>query len=84
MASATAEQLVIDAQGSLMAPVRELLIEGQATGEFVDMDPFDATTAVMGAVSMVAMRHTVHGDFDPDAVAATLIPHLLDGMRTRN
>ena len=83
MASAAAEQLVIEAQGALMAPVRALFAEGQDAGEFPDIDPVDATTAVMGALAMVAMRHTVNGDFDPDAVADRLVPALLDGLGRR-
>ncbi len=83
MPSAAAERLVIEAQGALMAPVRALFAEGQATGEFPGIDPVDATSAVMGALSMVAMRHTVSGDFDPDTVADSLIPCLLDGLGRR-
>ena len=83
MTSPTTGKLVIEAQGSLTAPLRALFLEGQATGEFADIDPVDATTAVMGALSMVAMHHTVNGDFNPHAVADTLIPWLLDGLRSR-
>jgi AcrR family transcriptional regulator len=83
MSSAAAEQLVIEAQGAFMAPVREAFAAGQAAGEFPGIDPVDATTAVMGALAMVAMRHTVNGDFDPDAVADTLIPVLLEGLGRR-
>jgi AcrR family transcriptional regulator len=82
-ASVGAERTVIEAQGSLMAPVRALLAEGQASGELAEIDPLDATTAVMGALAMVAMRHTVNGDFDPIAVGDALIPRLLDGLRSR-
>jgi AcrR family transcriptional regulator len=81
MTTPTAEQLVIDAQGSLLAPLRALFIEGQASGELAAIDPVDATTAVMGALSMVAMRHTITGDFDADAIADSMIPWLLDGLR---
>jgi AcrR family transcriptional regulator len=80
MTTPTAEQLVIEAQSSLLAPVRELFAEGQAAGDFPDLDPVDATTAVMGALAMVAMRHTVNNDFNPDAVADSLIPCLLGGL----
>src|SRR5262249_14911713 len=83
VASAAAEQFVVEAQGALLAPVRALFMEGQASGEFPDIDPVDATTAVMGALSMVAMRHTVNGDFDPDAIADTLVPRLLEGLGRR-
>jgi AcrR family transcriptional regulator len=83
MTTPAAEQLVIEAQNALLAPVRALLLEGQAAGDFPDLDPVDATTAVMGALAMVAMRHTLNNDFDPDAVADTLIPCLLDGLGRR-
>jgi AcrR family transcriptional regulator len=83
VASAAAEQFVVEAQGALLGPVRALFIEGQASGDFPDIDPVDATTAVMGALSMVAMRHTVNGDFDPDAVADMLVPRLLEGLGRR-
>jgi AcrR family transcriptional regulator len=83
MSTTSAEQLVIEAHGSLLAPVRTLFTEGQASGEFAEIDPLDATTAVMGALAMVAMRHTVNGDFDPVAVGDSLIPRLLDGLRSR-
>jgi AcrR family transcriptional regulator len=82
MSTSTAgEQQVIEAQGSLLAPVRALLAEGQATGEFAETDLVDTTTALMGALMMVAMRHTINGDFDPAAVADSLIPRLLEGLR---
>ena len=83
MPSAASERIVIEAQGALMAPVRALFAEGQAAGEFPHIDPADATTAVMGALAMVAMRHTINGDFDPDAVADALIPCLLEGLGRR-
>jgi hypothetical protein len=83
MSTACAEKLVIETQGSLMAPVRELFLDCQATEEFAEIDPLDATTAVMAALAMVAMRHTVRGDFDPEAVGDVLIPLLVDGLRSR-
>jgi AcrR family transcriptional regulator len=83
MTTSTAEQLVLEAQNALLAPVRTLFMEGQAAGDFPDLDPIDATTAVMGALALVAMRHTLNNDFDPDAVADTLIPTLLNGLGRR-
>jgi AcrR family transcriptional regulator len=80
MTTSTAEQLVIEAQNALLAPVRDLFVEGQAAGDFPDLDPIDATTAVMGALALVAMRHTLNNDFNPDAVADTVIPSLLYGL----
>lgn len=84
MTGATAEHVMVEAQGSLWAPLRALFLEGQAAGEFAEIDPVDATTAMIGALSMVAMHHTVNGHFDPHAVADRLIPWLLDGLRRRS
>jgi AcrR family transcriptional regulator len=83
MTATTAEHLLVEAQASLWGPLRELVVEGQATGEFAEIDPVDATTAITGALSMVAMHHTVNGDFDPHAVADRLISWLFDGLRSR-
>lgn len=78
--SSSGAQIVLDAQRSLMTPVQALLAEGQAAGDFAAIDPLDATTALMGALTMVAMRHTFTGHFDPDVVADSLIPPLLAGL----
>ena len=76
--------MVIEAQDALLAPVRALFEEGQAAGHCPDLDPADATTAVMGALAMVAMRHTLNNDFNPDEVADALIPCLVDGLGGRS
>jgi TetR/AcrR family transcriptional regulator len=73
-------QVIQEIERAIMAPVRELLEAGQVAGEFADVDPVDATTSLIGAISMVAMRHTINHDFDPDAVAAHLVPQLLHGL----
>lgn len=75
-------QVMVEAERALMAPVRELLVEGQASGEFAAFDATDTTTSLMGATSMVAMRHTLEGDFDPELVADRLIPQLVHGLCT--
>ena len=77
-------QVMVDAERALMAPVRQLLIEGQATGEFAAFDPVDTTTSLMGATSFVAMRHTLAGHFDPEAVADRLVPQLVHGLCTKS
>jgi AcrR family transcriptional regulator len=76
-------QLMLEIERTLMAPVRELLIEGRATGELVVADTTNTTFALMGAVAVVAMVHTARGDFDPATIAAWLIPQTLDGLRPR-
>ena len=80
MATDGGGQIMMEIERAIMAPVRELLETGQAAGEFADVDPVDATTSLVGAISMVAMRHTINGDFDPEAVAARLVPQLLHGL----
>jgi TetR/AcrR family transcriptional regulator len=76
-------QVMVEAERTLMAPVRELLVEGQASGEFTTVDATDTTTSLMGATSFVAMRHTLEGHFDPEAVADRLVPQLLHGLCTQ-
>ena len=80
----TGGQLMAEVERTLMAPVRDLLAEAQASGEFVVRDPTDTTLSLMGAVSIVAMVRTATDTYDPDKVADRLIPQFLDGLRPRN
>ena len=79
----TAGQLMADVERTLMAPVRELLLEGRSTGEFVVSDLMDTTLSLMGAVSTVSMAHVANGTFEPDAIADRLVPQLLHGLQPR-
>lgn len=83
MATEGGGHIMLEIERAIMAPVRELLNAGQAAGEFADVDPVDATTSLVGAVSMVAMRHTINGDFNPQTVADRLVPQLLHGLCLR-
>ncbi len=76
-------QLMAEIERTLMAPVRELLLEARDSGELVVADPDNATLALMGAVAIVSLVHTARGDLDPDAIAKWLIPQTLDGLRPR-
>jgi AcrR family transcriptional regulator len=76
-------QLMSEIERTLMEPVRRLLDDGHAAGELVVADSGNTTLALMGAVAIVSMVHTARGDFDPDAVAAWLIPQTLDGLKPR-
>jgi AcrR family transcriptional regulator len=76
-------QLMSEIERTLMEPVRRLLDDGHAAGEFVVADSGNTTLALMGAVAIVSMVHTARADFDPDAVAAWLIPQTLDGLKPR-
>jgi isopenicillin-N epimerase len=57
--SGSYEQVVASAQRLVMAPLRELLIEGRATGEFAVADVDTTAIALMGALNMVGMMQTV-------------------------
>jgi AcrR family transcriptional regulator len=76
-------QLMSEIERTLMAPVRELLVEARDDGELIVPDPENATLALMGAVAIVSLVHTARGDFDPDVIAKWLIPQTLDGLKPR-
>lgn len=78
------ESLVGDAERMMIAPFRELLIEGKATGELVIGDVNTAAIALLGAVNMVAMFQLVQsGSIDIEATNETLIPQLIQGVIPR-
>ena len=77
--------VMANADRVLMTPMRELLIEGRATGEFAIPDVDLAATALMGALSFVGMMHlTMSGRLDADAVSEDLVPMLVNGLLTRD
>jgi TetR/AcrR family transcriptional regulator len=79
------DDVMANADRVLITPIRELLIEGRATGEFAIPDINLAATALMGALSFVGMMHlTISGRLDADRVAEDLVPMLVNGLRTRN
>ena len=68
----------------MLAPLRELLIEGKATGELVITDVNTAAIALMGAVNMVAMFQLVQsGSVDVETSNRELIPQLVQGLLPR-
>ncbi len=76
--------VVNGADRMLLAPLRELLIEGKATGELVIGDINTAAIALMGAVNMVAMFQLVQsGEIDVEATNNELIPQLIQGLLPR-
>ncbi len=78
------EDVVNGADRLLLAPFRELLIEGKATGELVLSDVNTAAVALMGAVNMVAMFQLVQtGTLDVEKTNAALIPQLIQGLLPR-
>ena len=75
------ETLMMEAERMMIAPFRELLIEGKATGELKVQDPAMTAISLLGAVNMVAMFQLVaDGTMDVDGTASMLIPQLLEGI----
>jgi AcrR family transcriptional regulator len=77
-------QVMAEAERTLMAPVRDLLVDAHQHGELVVGDATDTTLSLIGAVSIIAMVRTATNTFDPDQVAEHLIPQFLDGLRPRD
>jgi hypothetical protein len=66
----------------VFAPLRELLVEGRASGELTVGEPDPAVAAVGGAVLLASLRDFVaHGEIRADALKATLVPQLVRGLR---
>ena len=78
------EEVVNGAERMMLAPFRELLIEGKATGELIISDVNTTAVALMGAVNMVAMFQLVQtGTLDVDKTNSALIPQLVRGLVPR-
>jgi AcrR family transcriptional regulator len=77
-------ELMAEVERTLMAPVRDLLVQAQESGDLVVHDPMDTTLSLVGAVAITAMVRTATGSFDADDVADRLIPQFLDGLRPRD
>ena len=76
--------VVLHADRTVSAPLRELLIEGRATGEF-EFDDMDVViTGLGGAVMQVAMVEVLRSE-EPDAegVAEALAKGILRGLSAR-
>lgn len=78
------EDVVNGAERLMLAPFRELLIEGKASGELSIPDVNTTATALMGAVNMVAMFELVQtGTLNVDRANDALIPQLIQGLLPR-
>ena len=77
-------EVMFAADRAVMAPLRELLIEARAVGD-VDVHDVDTTVAaLLGGVNMAVMsKFAIHGEVDPAAMAESLVPQFLNGLRTR-
>lgn len=75
-------EVMANADRVIMTPMRELLIEGRATGELHVDDVELTATALMGALHFVGMMHlATTGHFDAQATAKSLVPQLINGLR---
>lgn len=65
----------------VLAPLRELLIEGKATGELRLREPSIVATALVGALMQASFMQVAHsGEVDADGLADELVPILLRGL----
>jgi AcrR family transcriptional regulator len=77
-------EVMANADRVMMTPMRELLIEGRATGELIVDDVELTATALMGALHFVGMMHvTTTGALDAEGVATSLVPQLIHGLSAR-
>ncbi|GMQ86631.1 MAG: hypothetical protein BMS9Abin07_2218 [Acidimicrobiia bacterium] len=75
-------EVAMKADTVMRRPMRDVLVEGKASGELNVPDVELAIDAIHGAVGQVAMiRLTRDGTFDPDEVADQLIPLIISGIR---
>ena len=78
------QSVMANAERWVMAPVREVLIEGRATGVFDVVDPALTAVALIGALVQVGMFQVVStGSIDVAATAEALVPQLLRGVAAR-
>ena len=78
------QEVMASVERVVIAPLRELLIEGRATGELEVPDPQTTAIALMGALTMVGMMQVVQtGTFDAAAVGPDLIPGMINGLLKR-
>ena len=79
--SATFEQVAAHLESVVLAPLRELLIEGRATGEFRVREADIVAVALLGALMQAAsMRYARRGEIDAVALGDELLPILLEGL----
>lgn len=77
-------EVMNEAEQVMLAPSRELLIEGKASGELAIEDVNTTAIALMGAVNMVTMFQLAQtGTIDLEATNAALIPQLVEGVLPR-
>ena len=83
-AAGTFGQVVLAAERQVFAPVRAIIVEGQATQEFSVTDPAETASALMGALMFVGTGQILAtGELDAQSVADRLVPQLLNGVVAR-
>ena len=76
--------LMANMDRSVMAPFREVLIEGRATSELQLTDVEVAADAIMGALHLVSMKALiVKGTLDAQETADLVVPQLINGLLPR-
>ncbi len=75
-------EVAMKAEAVMRQPMRDVLIEGKASGELNVPDVELVIDALHGAVGQVALiRLTRDGTFDPDEVADQLVPLIATGLK---
>jgi AcrR family transcriptional regulator len=65
----------------VLSPLRELLIEGRATGELQVSDPGLVATALVGGLTQASSMQVLRGEaVDPQAIGDALIPIFVSGL----
>ena len=76
--------LMANMDRSVMAPFREVLIEGRGAGELSFTDVEVAADAIMGALHMVSMKALLmNGTLDAKETADAVVPQLINGLLPR-
>ena len=77
-------ELMANMDRTVMAPFREVLIEGRATGELTFTDVDVAADAIMGALHMVSMKALImNGTLNAQETADKVVPQLINGLLPR-
>ena len=77
-------ELMANIDRTVMAPFREVLIEGKAAGELTLIDVEVAADAIMGALHMVSMKTLItEGAIDVEELAGAVVPQLVNGLLPR-
>ena len=75
------QSVMANAERWVMAPMREVLVEGRATGAFEVADPALTAVAMMGALVQAGTYQVIsNGGIDVDATVAALVPQMLKGV----